>query len=236
MGRPHPLIVALVTASVLGVGAVVLQRWIAQSFQVAVALVVVWFVVVAVGAYAFQRGRPGLRLATLGTVGLVAIGSIAIGYWTALRKNEVNEQVVVAVARADGEARLASLAGAATQGSAVPPKPARPKPAGPVELARGAIEGADGHSGSGTATVISVTGGDRMLTLTDLDVAAGPDVNVYLSETTDGIEGAIELGDLKGEVGNQGYEIPADADLTRFDDVVLYCIPFTTRIATAPLR
>ena len=78
--------------------------------------------------------------------------------------------------------------------------------------------------------------GDRVLTLTDFDADPGPDVNVHLSTTTDGVDDSIDLGSLKGEVGNQQYAIPDDADLSRYDDLVLWCIPFTTRIATAELR
>ena len=45
----------------------------------------------------------------------------------------------------------------------------------------------------------------------------------------------VELGSLKGNVGNQQYEIPADADLNRHGTVMLYCTPFTVRIAVAEL-
>lgn len=236
--RPHPLLVALVTAAALGVGAIVLQRWVAQTFQVAVALVVIWFLVVAVAAYLYQRSRPGLTVATFGTLAVLAIIGAGAGYWTGVRKDEVDERVMVASARADGEERKLALMGATTQAKAgtPPEEQGRAGPRGPVELAAGEVAGADGHAGQGTATIVRSPNGDRVLTLTGFDVDAGPDVNVYLSESTDGIDEAIDLGDLKGERGDQEYEIPAGTDLTRFGDLVLWCIPFTTRIATAELR
>ena len=40
---------------------------------------------------------------------------------------------------------------------------------------------------------------------------------------------------LKGNVGDQQYEIPADANLNHYGTVVLYCTPFTVRIAVAEL-
>lgn len=241
MDRRRQLLVAVVTATALGIGALILQRWVAQTFGVAVALVVVWFGVVTVVAFVFARGRPELRMASLGTIGLVAVVSAAGGYWTGVRKDEVNERVAVASARADGDARTAALTGmgSPTEEDAAPVTSERarePKPTGPVELASGPVSGADGHAGQGTATLIESEDGDRVLTLTGFDVDAGPDVNVYLSESTAGIDGAVDLGDLKGERGDQEYEIPADVDLTRFEDLVLWCIPFTTRIATAELR
>lgn len=51
----------------------------------------------------------------------------------------------------------------------------------------------------------------------------------------DHFDDRVELGGLKGNVGDQEYAIPADADLRRYDTVVLYCTPFTVRIAVAPL-
>lgn len=243
MARRRLLIAAFVTALALGVGALVLQRWVAQTFQLAVALVVAWFAIVTVAALFYSRGRPDIRAAALATIAAVGVVSAGGGYWTGVRKDEVNEQVVIASARAGGEARTTALAGMGSTGVAPGtdravdsrPEAVESEPRGPVELASGGLAGADGHAGQGTATVVDEDG-ERTLTLTDFDVDAGPDVNIYLSETTEGIEGAIDLGDLKAERGNQVYEIPADADLTRFDNLVLYCIPFTTRIATAELR
>lgn len=312
LDRRDQLVVALLTALALGIGALVLQRWVAQTFQVAVALVVAWFGIVTAVAYLYQRDRPDMRLATLGTIGLVGIVSAIGGYWTGIRKDEVNETVAVASARASGEARIAALAGTAPGGSGAEeqsskrtgetpqvssesqaeaepkperssataesdPEPSEPSPTAtdtqgeqqpmeaesdveesgssekskdprstpdpeepeivePVELASGSVEGADGHAGEGVATIVDEGDGKRTLTLTDFDVDAGPDVNVYLSESTDGIERAIDIGDLKAERGTQAYEIPADVDLNRYGDLVLWCIPFTTRIATAELR
>jgi hypothetical protein len=46
----------------------------------------------------------------------------------------------------------------------------------------------------------------------------------------------VELGNLKGNVGDQHYDIPAEANLNRYGTVVLWCNPFTVRIAVAVLR
>ena len=74
-----------------------------------------------------------------------------------------------------------------------------------------------------------------MLTFTDFDVDPGVEVEVYLTPGTDSVDDRVELGGLKGNVGDQQYEIPADADLRRYDTVILWCTPFTVRIAVAPL-
>ena len=75
------------------------------------------------------------------------------------------------------------------------------------------------------------------MTFTRFDVDPGVDVDVYLvpGDGTD-VSDRVELGNLKGNVGDQQYEIPADADLNRYGTVVLWCKPFTVRIAVAPLN
>ena len=228
--RSRGLIAAATTGAAFGIGAIVLQRWVAQTFGVALLLVVIWFALVALVALLYARRRPGALGPVLTTLVLIAFSSAAVAYWTAFRKDEVNEAVAMAATRASGAERTAALVAGA-------PGPGRrdARPSGPRELLSGEVEGQDGHAGEGLATVVE-EGGERVLTLTDFDVDAGPDVNVYLSTSATGIDDAIELGDLKGERGDQGYEIPGDADLTRYDELVLYCIPFTTRIATAELR
>ena len=235
-GWGRRLIAALVTAAVLVAGIFALQRWVAETFQVALALAVGWFAIVTVAAFLFGRSDRGMHVATLGSIALVGLASAGFGYWTTLRKDEVDERVLVATDRASGRQLMSSLSGTATDDAdAKPPtqRMNRNAPTGPVELASGPIAGADGHAGEGKATIVEDPNGDRTLTLTEFDVDAGPDVDVYLSETTSGIEGAVNLGDLKGERGDQQYDIPTGVDLTKFDDVVLWCIPFTTRIATA---
>jgi hypothetical protein len=91
-------------------------------------------------------------------------------------------------------------------------------------------------SGSGVATVVQQPGGRRLLTFSRFDVDPGVDVDVYLvpADGSD-VSDRVELGSLKGNVGDQQYEIPAEADLNRYATVVLWCNPFTVRIAVAPL-
>jgi len=222
---------ALVTASVLGAGSLVLQRWVASTRGAAIALVVAWFVIVAVAALVWLRDRPELRRPVLGTLAAVALATIAVGYWTGFRDREVDEDVIVATAEAD----MATDAKADEKPSGKEAE--KPKePAGPVSLAAGTFTGQDGHAGTGRAEVIEAPGGERSLVFTEFDVDPGVDIEVYLTPDTSSVDDRVELGGLKGNVGDQQYAIPADADLSRYDSVVLWCTPFTVRIATADLR
>lgn len=224
------LLAAIVVATVLGAGLLVLQRWVAETRGAAIALVSVWFALAGLAALIAVRGRPELRLPVLGTYAAIAIASAGIGYWTGFRDSEVNEDVVMAMAAASGAERRSALAGDAGESP-----PARGKPRGPVEIAAGSFAGADGHSAAGQATVVREPSGERTLTFTEFDADPGPGVVVYLSRDEQDVEDVIELGDLKGNVGDQQYEVPADADLSAYDTVILWCVPFTTRIAVAGL-
>jgi hypothetical protein len=200
--------------AVVGIPALVLQRWVAETRFAAIALVLAWFAIVGIGLVAYARRRPELRRPVLGAFAAILAGTVAIGYATGFRDMVVHEDVAMAEPQdARGGAR----------------------PAGPVELARGDFTGEDGHAGTGTATAIEQPSGERVLTFTEFDVDPGVDVDVYLSASPDGIEDAVKVDDLKGNVGDQQYEIPAGTDLRTYSNVILWCHPFTVRIAVAEL-
>jgi len=114
-----------------------------------------------------------------------------------------------------------------------------PAPASNVGLLSGAFTGESGHRGTGDAAVVELAAGGRVLTFSNFDVdPGGGGLLVYLhagKTTSDKLGEFIELAKLKGTKGDQQYEIPDDVDLRRFSTVVIWCVPFTTRIAQAPL-
>lgn len=217
------LICLAVLGTAIGVPAIVLQRWVAETRLGAIALVAAWFAIVGLAAFLIGLRRRDLRRPLVGAFAVVVAGTVAIGYWTGFRDMVVDEDVAVASVSASGPQRERALEGA----------PAEPR--GPVELAQGRFDGADGHAAVGTATVIANRDGSRVLTFTGFDADPGLDVDVFLTADSGGIDGGVELGGLKGNVGDQQYEIPSGTDLTRYDNVVLWCNPFTVRIAVADL-
>ncbi len=96
------------------------------------------------------------------------------------------------------------------------------------------------HPASGRATVIDLAEGGRVLTLTDFEVDNGPDLRVYLvagSPTTEGEVGdLVDLGALKGNQGDQQYDIPRDVDVCRYTTAVIWCRAFSVLFARAPRR
>jgi hypothetical protein len=114
----------------------------------------------------------------------------------------------------------------------------------PVALAAGEFVDADSfHQGSGTATIYELDDGSRVLRLENFDVTNGPDLHVFISptpvpESSDDVMGPgyIDLGELKGNRGDQNYEIPADTPLPDGEfSVVIYCVPFHVVFSTATL-
>lgn len=98
------------------------------------------------------------------------------------------------------------------------------------------------HVGSGQAMVYQLADGSRILRLQDFEVDNGPELHVYLFPndpvtTSIGVDipGSVDLGLLKGNIGDQNYEIPADLDLSRFKSVVIWCQPFKVTFIAAPL-
>ena len=105
-------------------------------------------------------------------------------------------------------------------------------PAGPVEIASGRFTN-QAHNTSGLATLIEQPNGDRVVTLTRFKTDPGPDVRVYLvPDPARGIKDAVDLGGLKGNKGDQQYDVPAG---TEAGAVVIWCRAFTVAFGTATL-
>ena len=116
--------------------------------------------------------------------------------------------------------------------------------AAPQAITQGSFKDADAfHRGSGTATIYRTGGGAHLLRLENLDVTNGPALRVILSthpdpERSEQVkqEGYVDLGDLKGNRGNQNYPIPAGVDLSAHQSVVIYCYPFAVVFSVATLE
>lgn len=111
-----------------------------------------------------------------------------------------------------------------------------PDAPGPVALSTGDFVGADDfHQGSGTATIYELEDGSTVLRLEAFEVTNGPDLHVFLAAEDGSMDQYVDLGSLKGNIGDQNYEIPAEVDLSQIDQVLIYCVPFSVLFAGAPL-
>ncbi len=113
----------------------------------------------------------------------------------------------------------------------------------PILLKQGIFKDADSiHQGSGKASVYQLEDGSHLLRLEDFKVTNGPDLMVYLAKKSDITEasqvtdGFISLGDLKGNIGNQNYIIPAGTDISKYNSAVIWCELFGVLFSPATLQ
>lgn len=111
----------------------------------------------------------------------------------------------------------------------------------PQEISMGAFHSVS-HESMGTATVYRYADGNRVLRFTDFHTSNGPEVHVYLVAAADAQDnrtvtdaGFVDLGSIKGNVGDQNYTLPADIDLAKYRAVTIWCKRFGVNFATAPL-
>jgi hypothetical protein len=111
----------------------------------------------------------------------------------------------------------------------------------PASLESGSFH--DGaHKTSGVATILQLPDGKRALRLTNFATSNGPDVHVYLvaaSDVTDSATvkkaGFVDLGSIKGNIGDQNYDVPSPVDLNKYQAVTIWCARFNVNFGTAPL-
>lgn len=97
------------------------------------------------------------------------------------------------------------------------------------------VDAGDGfHKAEGIAKVINLADGRTFLRLENLKTTNGPDLYVYLSVGKDALD-IVNLGRLKGNIGNQNYEIPAGTDLSKYNTALIWCKAFSTLFGSAKL-
>ncbi len=112
----------------------------------------------------------------------------------------------------------------------------------PTIVGQGQFVDADSfHQGSGQATIYRLPDGSHVLRFENFQVTNGPDLRVLLvrhpapTGRDEIMQDYIDLGPLKGNIGNQNYEIPANVDVSEYQSVVIYCQPFHVIFSTASL-
>jgi hypothetical protein len=98
------------------------------------------------------------------------------------------------------------------------------------------------HPTEGTATIYRMSDGTRVLRFTNFKTSNGPDVHVYMVAAGDAKDspsvlraGFIDLGTIKGNVGDQNYTLGPDMDLSKYRAVSIWCKRFSVNFGAAPL-
>lgn len=110
-------------------------------------------------------------------------------------------------------------------------------PAGPVLLGSGTFVGLAGHDGRGDAGIFRLPDGGVVLRFENFDIDNGPDLRLYLVPGTDRRSptgDSHSFGKLRGNVGDQTYEVPAGFPVTPGPwTVLVWCEAFDVEFVAA---
>lgn len=201
-----------------------------------------------------SSARSGLRshpvaLITCGLAALALVAWLAFGFF-GVQALFTDDEVDEAGPTFDSGATLATSPSTTVPSDTMPDAPATTDagsatttaPAAPVveTAAEGSFVGRS-HPAEGQAVVVT-DGAQTFLRFEEFATDNGPDLFVYLSKGTsaDSPESAfdddfVDLGMLKGNVGDQNYEIPADVDVSEYATVVVWCKRFAVAFGAADL-
>lgn len=209
-----------IVAATLAVGVWVAGGVITDDFRTSIALTTVWFAVCGAVCLLVAWRAPAIRVPVLASYVVVAA---AIGGYlglTTLRDRVVHEQIVTGVPQRES---------APADGALAPPRTSN------IELLRGRFRSGE-HATRGTASVVRLPDGRRFLTLASFSTSPGPDLRVRLVPgDSHGAAGAVDLGALKGNRGNQQYRVPGDVRVAG-RTVVIWCRAFSVPFGSARLR
>jgi len=99
------------------------------------------------------------------------------------------------------------------------------------------------HPTNGIASIYRAADGMRILRLTNFTTSNGPDVHIYVVAAQDPTDNDsvkqtqyVDLGVMKGNVGDQNYALGPDVDLGKYRSVVVWCKRFAFNFGYAPLN
>lgn len=112
-------------------------------------------------------------------------------------------------------------------------------PAAPVLLGAGQFVGLAGHEGTGDAGFFALDSGRLALRFENFDIENGPDLRLYVVPGRAKLapnDGSLYLGELRGNVGDQTYDLPADFVLAPGDwTVLVWCEAFDVEFVAATI-
>ncbi|MEQ8719418.1 MAG: DM13 domain-containing protein [Acidimicrobiales bacterium] len=133
-----------------------------------------------------------------------------------------------------GEPTVEEEQPAASPAEEEPPAP----PPGPVLLGAGSFVGLAGHDGTGDAGIFENPDGSLVLRFENFDIQNGPDLEVYLvpgADQTSLSDGSIHLGALKGNVGDQNYELQGTELAPGAYTALVWCEAFSVEFVGATI-
>jgi len=195
-----------------------------------------------------RRGvHPVVRVVVL-VVPLIVVSTWLISpfFIDEVVEDEFDTSIAAASDEASGGAGAATSVPATTAPSVTAPAPTAAPPttsapsADPVLLGAGRFQGLAGHDGTGDAGIFTLADGHHVVRLENLALENGPDLQLYVVPGADVrslADGSIHLGGLRGNAGNQTYDLPEQFEPTAGDwTVLVWCRAFEVEFVNATLR
>jgi hypothetical protein len=185
------------------------------------------------------RRRHLLRWIVIAGGGVAAVLVVIVLVWFQPQKLFFDDHVSEAAPLLAPPARSETAAEGSQNQATTPPEPLATTAAGGT-IATGSFRSLE-HKTTGQASVLQLSDGSRILRFEDLDTSNGPDLRVILSSAPSSAgdkdfgDDYVELGKLKGNIGDQNYEVPAGIDLGRYSSAVVWCHRFKVGFGVAGL-
>ena len=188
------------------------------------------------------RARWLWGIGAAAAVAVAVVGALVFQPWLLFIDVRVDDEIPATVATAPAQPSVKPAEPSAEPADV--PTPSPPPPAAPVDLLAGTFVSHE-HETSGSVRVIEHPDGSRQLAIESLETTNGPDVHVWLSAgpVLEGFDGwftaggheYVDLGQIKGNLGDQLYDIPVGVDLDTFRTVDLWCVQFAVSFGAAAL-
>ncbi|WP_245794010.1 DM13 domain-containing protein [Buchananella hordeovulneris] len=205
-----------------------------------------------------MRKKKWMIIGAIGSVALI-VALVLFQPWLLFIDKRVDDALPTVATRPSAAVSPSAPGAATASSSPVPTDAATPAPSTPApqdsepapseEVAREVAAGtfiSHEHDTSGRASIVRLPDGSHQLVFENLSTSLGPDVRVWLSagpvvEGRDGWFTAadhphLDVAPLKGNLGNQVYDLPADFDPAQWPTVDLWCEDFSVSFGAAALE
>jgi hypothetical protein len=90
------------------------------------------------------------------------------------------------------------------------------------------------HEVKGSALLIQKDG-EKILRFEDFETVNGPNLHIYLASNLE-VKDYIDLGAIKATKGSVNYLLPIGTDTSKYNKVVVWCVPFKVLFSYAELK
>jgi hypothetical protein len=90
------------------------------------------------------------------------------------------------------------------------------------------------HDVAGEALLVTMEG-ETTLRFENFDTVNGPNLHIYLASDLSAKD-YIDLGAIRATTGNINYEVPEGIDTTKYNKVLVWCVPFSVLFSYAELQ